>query len=123
MLSGPPGIGKSTLAELTCTESKLFNVLHLDSSRKRTKKALDEIEEAFRSRKVDAYFTGKMQRAKPGAVIVDDLDAMVTGGADRGGVAQIVSFVKTSLVPIICICNNPNHDSLKTLVTHCMHIR
>jgi replication factor C subunit 1 len=123
MISGPPGIGKSVLADLVCSESGLCNVLHVDSSRKRTKKALIEIEEAFSSRKIDAYLTGKMQKSKPGAVIVDDLDVMITGGVDRGGVPQIVSFIKTSKIPVICVCNNVNHRSFKTLVSHCMHIR
>ena len=123
IVSGPPGIGKTALANLACSEVGLRNVIIMDSSRKRTKKALDEVEEAFMSRKVDAYFTGRMQRSKPGAVIMDDLDMMVTGGADRGGVSQIASFSKRTRIPIICICNDPNHRSLKTLVANSTHIR
>jgi replication factor C subunit 1 len=123
LLSGPPGIGKSVLADLVCAESGLPNVLRIDSSRKRTKKALEEIEEVFGSRKIDAYLTGRMQRSKPGAVIIDDLDAMIVGGADRGGVLKIVAFIKTSKIPVICVCNDANHRSLKPLVAQCMHIR
>jgi replication factor C subunit 1 len=123
MISGPPGIGKSILAELACAEGGLHNMLRMDSSRKRTKKALEELEEAFSSRRIDAYLTGKMQRSKPGAVVVDDLDAMITGGADRGGVPQVVAFIKTTKIPVICVCNDANHRSLKTLVAQCMHIR
>lgn len=123
MLSGPTGIGKSMLAKLVCMESNIPNVVYVDSSRKRTKKALLEVEEAFMSRKVDAYITGKMQRSKPGAVIVDDLDAMLVGNVDKGGVFQLVMFVKKSRIPVICICNNSNSRSLKTLMSQCMHIR
>jgi replication factor C subunit 1 len=123
MLSGPTGIGKSLLAELIYAEAGMKNVLHVDSSRKRTKKALAEVEEAFMSRKIDAYLTGKMQRSKPGGLIIDDLDAMVTGSADRGGVPQIISFIKTTKIPVVCICNDATHRSLKTLVAQCMHVR
>jgi hypothetical protein len=138
MLSGPNGIGvqiadvyfiftiptgKTTLATLVCTESNIPNVLHVDSSKKRTKKALMEVSEAFRSRSIDAYATGKMQKAKPGAVVIDELDAMMTGAADRGGISQIASFVKTSCIPVICICNDPSKPSLRPLLPHCMHFR
>lgn len=123
MLSGPPGIGKSLLAELACAETGMLNVLHLDSTRKRTKKAIEEVVEAFGSRKINAYLTGKMQRSRPSAVIVDDLDAMVTGGTDSSGVPQVVSLVKAARVPVICVCNDGNHRSFKTLIALCMHIR
>jgi replication factor C subunit 1 len=123
MLSGPPGVGKSALADLVYAEAGMCNVLHIDSSRKRTKKALAEVEEAFMSRKIDAYLTGKMQRSRPGGLVIDDLDAMVTGAADRGGVPQIVAFIRTSRIPVLCICNDPTHRALRTLLAQCMHVR
>jgi replication factor C subunit 1 len=123
MISGPTGIGKTLLADLVCAEAGMPNVLRVDSSRKRTKKALADVEEAFSSRKIDAYLTGRMQRSKPGAVIIDELDAMVTGSVDAGGISRILEFVRGSRIPVICICNDPGNRSLKALVAQCMHVR
>lgn len=122
MLSGPPGIGKSALVDLVVAECNIPNAIKFDSLKKRTKKALKKVEEAFGTRKIDAYFTGKMQRAKPGAVIMDDMDSMLTS-ADQGGIPQIVAFLKTTQVPIICICNEPNSKSIRSLRDKCQHVR
>jgi hypothetical protein len=121
VISGPCGVGKSVLAELACQEARIPNYLVLDSTRKRTKKALQELGDAFGTRKVDAYMLGKMQRSKPGAVVVDDMDAMVT--SDRGGVAQIVAFLKASKVPTVCVLNDPTHRAFTNLLRVCEHIR
>lgn len=122
MLSGPPGIGKSLLVELVLAETGVPNAIRFDSLKKRTRAALRKVEEAFGTRKIDAYFSGKMQRSKPGAVIMDDLDSMLTS-ADQGGIPQLVSFLKTTKVPIVCICNDPNNKAIQPLRDKCQHVR
>lgn len=122
LLSGPPGIGKSLLVDLVTAENGIPNAIRFDSLKKRTRAALKQVEEAFGTRKVDAYFSGKMQRSKPGAVIMDDMDSMLTS-ADQGGIPQIVSFIKTTRVPVICICNDANSRSMQALRAKCQHVR
>jgi DNA polymerase III delta prime subunit len=118
MISGPPGIGKSTLVDLVLAENGIPNALKLDSTAKNPKKAFDKVKEAFGTRKVDAYFTGKMQRSKPGAVIIDDLDAMISTT-----LSQIVRFVGKTKVPVVCITNDPNAKAIQALKAKCHHVR
>jgi len=43
-------------------------------------------------------------RAQDKAVLImDEVDGM--SGGDRGGVADLIASIKSSKVPIICICN------------------
>lgn len=118
MISGPPGIGKSTLIDLVLAENGIPNALKLDSTAKNPKKAFDKVKEAFGTRKVDAYFTGKMQRSKPGAVIIDDLDAMISTT-----LPQIVRFVGKTKVPVVCVTNDPNAKAIQALKAKCHHVR
>ena len=38
-------------------------------------------------------------------LIMDEVDGMA-GNEDRGGVAELIQLIKTTRIPIICICNN-----------------
>lgn len=44
---------------------------------------------------------------------MDEVDGM--SGGDRGGVGELISIIKTSKVPIICICNDKYNQKLKSL--------
>jgi hypothetical protein len=39
-------------------------------------------------------------------------------GGDRGGVADLITTIKLSKVPIICICNDKYHQKLRSLRNH-----
>jgi replication factor C subunit 1 len=39
-------------------------------------------------------------------IIMDEVDGV--GAGDRGGVSALIDVIKTSKVPIICICNDRN---------------
>ncbi|EOB14795.1 DNA replication factor c subunit [Nosema bombycis CQ1] len=53
-------------------------------------------------------------------VIMDEVDGM---SGDRGGLLELTSIIKTSLVPIICICNDRNDLKIRTLSNHCLDLR
>ena len=36
---------------------------------------------------------------------MDEVDGMA-GNEDRGGVAELIALIKTTRIPIICICND-----------------
>lgn len=48
---------------------------------------------------------------------MDEVDAMVP--ADNGGLADLISSIKVSKIPIICICNDQYSQKLKGLVRFC----
>ena len=46
-------------------------------------------------------------------LVMDEVDGM--SGGDRGGVGELIGIIKTSKVPIICICNDKYNQKLKSL--------
>lgn len=51
-------------------------------------------------------------------LIMDEVDGM--SGGDRGGVADLISSIKSSHIPIICICNDKYSQKLKSLINYCL---
>ncbi|EFC45766.1 replication factor C large subunit [Naegleria gruberi] len=126
-LSGPPGIGKSTSAALIAKEAGFTNIVELNASDSRSKKAMKEqIVESCLSNNISNYFQKKGQ-PKPKddkqrtIVIMDEVDGMSSG--DRGGVVELVQIIKQTRVPVICIANDRSKISLKTLITHCLDLK
>lgn len=107
LITGTTGCGKTLLAHLVCKEAGISGVVELNTMRKRTKKAISDIEQAFHTKGIPTFFK-KSQR--PGAVIVDDVDV-----CDQGGLAQIVAFVRRSSVPVICTAGAGYNKALKSL--------
>ena len=52
---------------------------------------------------------------------MDEVDGMSSG--DRGGVAALIKVIQTSKTPIICICNDRQATSVKSLANHCLDLR
>ena len=51
---------------------------------------------------------------------MDEVDGMSSG--DRGGITAIIQMIKTTKVPIICICNDRRCDKIRSLASHCFDI-
>ena len=41
---------------------------------------------------------------------------------DRGGMVELYKLIKTSDIPIICICNDKSSPKVRTLKNHCKDI-
>ena len=41
---------------------------------------------------------------------------------DRGGITAIIQMIKTTKVPIICICNDRRSDKIRSLSSHCLDV-
>lgn len=55
-------------------------------------------------------------------LIMDEVDGMA-GNEDRGGVQELIQLIKTSKVPIICMCNDRNHPKIRSLANYCFDLR
>lgn len=55
-------------------------------------------------------------------LIMDEVDGMA-GNEDRGGLQELVQLIKTSRIPIICICNDRNSPKMRTLAGYCFDLR
>ncbi|GER53079.1 replication factor C subunit 1 [Striga asiatica] len=126
LLSGTPGIGKTTSAKLV---SKMlgFQVIEVNASDSRGK-ADAKIEKGIggsTSNSIKELVSNEslglnMERSQhPKTVLImDEVDGMSAG--DRGGVADLIASIKISKIPIICICNDRYSQKLKSLVNYCL---
>lgn len=116
LLSGPPGIGKTTAARLAALESG-YRVMEWNASDTRSKKAVNELLTSS-SKSHCLTFTGNIVK---NLIIMDEVDGMSAG--DRGGTAALIQVIKTSKNPIICICNDRQSAKLKSLANYCYDLR
>ncbi|XP_027910745.1 replication factor C subunit 1 [Vigna unguiculata] len=126
LLSGTPGIGKTTSAKLVCQELG-FQAIEVNASDSRGK-ADNKIEKGISGSKTNSVkelvtnesIGANMERSKlsKSVLIMDEVDGMSAG--DRGGVADLIASIKISKIPIICICNDRYSQKLKSLVNYCL---
>lgn len=112
---GPPGIGKTTAAHLCCKEMG-YQTIEFNASDQRNKNIIREVisTAAGNSR---LSFTVRASETKD-AIILDEIDGMA-GNEDRGGIAQLILEIKTAKKPMIFICNDGQHQKLRSLKDKC----
>lgn len=124
LLSGPPGIGKTTTATLVCKEAG-FSYVELNASDTRSKKSLKgEVAESLDNKTIVDFIggTNKSTEGKKHCLLMDEVDGMA-GNEDRGGLQELVALIKSSHIPIICMCNDRNHQKMRTLSNYCFDLR
>ncbi|KAI0371671.1 P-loop containing nucleoside triphosphate hydrolase protein [Pilatotrama ljubarskyi] len=133
LLSGPPGLGKTTLAHIVAQHAG-YEVFEINASDARSADVVDErIRPALES-------GAKVGSSKPNLVVIDEIDG-ATGGSDNAGgfIHKLVQLtqdrpkrkskkgepqaIRPLLRPIICICNDLYAASLTKLRPHARIVR
>ncbi|CAJ0586360.1 unnamed protein product, partial [Mesorhabditis spiculigera] len=55
-------------------------------------------------------------------LIMDEVDGM-SGNEDRAGISELMDIIKSTMIPIICICNDRSHPKMRSLVNYCFDVR
>ncbi|KAL6933402.1 hypothetical protein ACO0R3_002508 [Hanseniaspora guilliermondii] len=126
MLSGPPGIGKTTTAHLVA-RSLGYEVVEKNASDVRSKSQLnDNIKSLLGGTSVNSYFEHTKQELnnnknlKKFVLIMDEVDGMSSG--DRGGVGALTSFIRKTKTPIILICNERRIPKMRPFDRICLEL-
>lgn len=53
---------------------------------------------------------------------MDEVDGMA-GNEDRGGIQELITLIKNTSIPIICMCNDRNHQKIRSLVNYCFDVK
>ena len=137
LLSGPPGIGKTSAARIVCAQLG-YEVVEQNASDTRNKRSIEEsIKDLSGNQCIDYFSVGGLKKAQnntnteaevfgglathKSVIIMDEVDGV--GAGDRGGIAALIKIIKTTKTPIICICNDRSSMKLASLANHCYDLK
>ncbi|XP_063977765.1 replication factor C subunit 1 [Diachasmimorpha longicaudata] len=125
LLSGPPGVGKTTSVQVVCSELG-FDLLEFNASDTRNKKLLkDQVSGLLSNTTMKGYATGDTKDKSTTTkhiLLMDEVDGMA-GNEDRGGLQELIALIKSTDIPIVCICNDRNNPKMRTLANYVYDLR
>ncbi|XP_070166241.1 replication factor C subunit 1 isoform X2 [Polyergus mexicanus] len=124
LLSGPPGVGKTTSVQVVCKELG-YDLVEFNASDTRNKTLLkEEVSGLLSNTTMKDYITEGTKRkiTSKHVLLMDEVDGMA-GNEDRGGLQELLNLIKNTQVPIICICNDRFNTRVKTISIHSYELR
>jgi len=105
LISGPPGIGKTTTAHIISKELG-YKVTEYNASDSRSVSVLRGL------------MALGIKRLVKEVIVLDEVDGL----SERGGVGEIAAIIKKTGVPIICITND-KPPKLRPIINACLDVR
>ncbi len=107
IISGPPGIGKTTAAHLAAKIAD-HDIIETNASDARSKRLVEDgIGDTMDNTSLLGFFAPDGKKVDAGkknmVLIMDEVDGMSAG--DRGGIGALSKFCRKTEVPLILICN------------------
>lgn len=119
LLSGPPGVGKTLMVSLILKELN-YDIVELNASDVRNKQKLNTTVRESTKSGILQFMTPTVQTySTKRALVLDEIDGLSTG--DMGGLAEIITIIKESDIPILCMCND--RQKVTSLIKQCLDLK
>lgn len=105
LLYGPPGVGKTTLAEALARDYKL-ELLEMNASDSRNLRDIKDVAER-------ASISGSLFGIKGKIILLDEIDGIYSR-ADAGAIPAILELIEKTKYPVILTANDPWDPSLRS---------
>jgi len=120
LVSGPPGIGKTSSVRIIA-KTMGYEVIEQNASDVRNKLAVEGLLNHLTDNTLVNFSKNKISMNKKFLILMDEVDGMSSG--DRGGNQVLINAIKNTKAPIICVCNDRQHQKVRSLATHCYDLR